>query len=1611
MDLIVFQVPFIRIQADLQGEDLLVVDEESISSTCVQLKHWTTSTLYQHVAFLSSDHVMFHISGNESKLAMTALMVDLSRDTYGSTVNLSDTYQHLPYVITVFDSAHNDVLMGNALGNFLSCSGGTDHLEGAGGSDKYVIKSGCKKAYISNFAEDHVSDVLFLEHPFLKITVTYQWPNVVLKVDDTNVEVHIQNWLKGKEFQHLLLQTIDGVISMLPSNSSEPEVITPIEINLSQENCTENKKTFDLSEDPFGKVERFQAKSSSCSYSVIGNSLDNYIDPGIGNAMKYQYLMGGNGSDTYVLGHGYGYENEIDNGAIDMKTDYLFLDVLYKDITVQLNKPNITLLSTSRNDSVRVRLLRYLQGPEHQHLVIKSSDGYLFKVNPLFDPYKSVISIDTSTSTKSCNISCAMGEEFLQVTHIYGASQFSNYITGSKSSSVIKGGNKNDHLEGNEGNDRIEGGAGDDIIIGNGGEDVLLGGEGDDELKGGAGNDLIYGGRGSDKVDGGPGYDTLFFSGDVRTSTGVKVDLISGRGEWADAEGDTYTDVESVSGTNYNDVLIGDDEDNELEGKFGNDTLIPGQGSDLLFGGPGNDLYILDDCSGVKHINNFASDEAQDYILIRNFSFSDACYFLLEGNLVISFSYNDSLLSLIQQNNLVIFLENWNKNDSSYQHVDFVFANDTLVSGFVFTSAPEIRPTLSKLNSTNPILSVREASETSVEIEITTSSWLNYKEYTEDTELKFYLEVSDDLFFTDSVHWEHQTSIHISGLLSGVLYTFQLYVTQCEFPLLVIAETTQRTIPTAPTSVNVTHISHSNAFITWTAPSSNTDPNSRKYTYVVDVKDGDITVTQITTNLTSAEVTGLKPKTVYTFSVLSDIEGMKSQEVTIHKETPNLCPTFSVPEGTRLLDEEMTDNGPVAVLECEKGFQQISNLEILCLEEISSSPCAPKSCTYEGSVFPHEFSVQNECFLYKISSKCLFGNFQPPIPKCCPNPSGVVMIKPYGIHIYVHTIRLPSRYQHSVTFFCPSGYKLSGPSELDCDLRTGQWSEDHLPSCYQVHCPDPPQDPHGTFPALSRHSGPFTEGNTLELECSDMYHPSPKDRITCRDGDWESSSCEPNAHLTETYSQDYKLYGKLEQWMSGTWTRYITSNAEFLARFCCENRGLDFVGISGGLVECSELKLETHGSKYEGKAVASQGNGWENVCIEDITAARSFCGIIFPNQDGNVSLPTTMFFSVYTYKCNFSGCSLQRREQTCTKRVRCRAICDPLTIPNGQNCDRSLEGQNCSISCNRLHRLEGSSSIQCTSNGWSEKPYCVETEDCGYDYERGPHSLSCLTKLWTEVGCSVEAPLSPTKDPHHWDFLQSWTVAEVRRRMAEFRRDGEATCNPDYQEEKCFPGRATVLTSEGNRKSMAELRVGDKVLALNADGELVFSEVILWLDRRPSAVERYVLLTTEDFSEPLSMSADHVTFIARSNGTAASVHTMIPVFAKDLQPGHLIHRYDPATGLLVSRRITNVQESMDLGAYAPLTVEGNLIVDGHLVSCYALQCLQYFAHLPFAPYRFLHTMRSFSPLFENLFPVQREEEDEGMHWYAIAWYQVGQWFGYPFGKTCYPRELQLYHYP
>jgi Ca2+-binding RTX toxin-like protein len=124
-------------------------------------------------------------------------------------------------------------------------------------------------------------------------------------------------------------------------------------------------------------------------------------------------------------------------------------------------------------------------------------------------------------------------------------------------------------------------------IAGSDYDDLLIGDENANVIDGRGGSDTLIGGAGADSLIGGDGVDTADY-GD--SSAGVTVDLSAGTGLGGDAEGDTLSEIEDVAGSDYDDLLIGDENANLLDGRGGNDTLIGGAGADTLIGGDGTDL-------------------------------------------------------------------------------------------------------------------------------------------------------------------------------------------------------------------------------------------------------------------------------------------------------------------------------------------------------------------------------------------------------------------------------------------------------------------------------------------------------------------------------------------------------------------------------------------------------------------------------------------------------------------------------------------------------------------------------------------------------------------------------------------------------------------------------------------------------------------------------------------------------------------------------------------------------------------------------------------------------------------------------------------------------------
>ena len=138
--------------------------------------------------------------------------------------------------------------------------------------------------------------------------------------------------------------------------------------------------------------------------------------------------------------------------------------------------------------------------------------------------------------------------------------------------------------------DAIYGWGGVDWIYALGGNDNVFGGESDDWIFGGSGNDTLKGGGGADRLYGGADNDTAAYDD---SPTRVIVELMGidglGHGYYGTAEGDTLIEIENLSGSYYEDVLIGNDGVNTLTGLVGDDFLEGRGGADTLDGGPGSD--------------------------------------------------------------------------------------------------------------------------------------------------------------------------------------------------------------------------------------------------------------------------------------------------------------------------------------------------------------------------------------------------------------------------------------------------------------------------------------------------------------------------------------------------------------------------------------------------------------------------------------------------------------------------------------------------------------------------------------------------------------------------------------------------------------------------------------------------------------------------------------------------------------------------------------------------------------------------------------------------------------------------------------------------------------
>lgn len=192
----------------------------------------------------------------------------------------------------------------------------------------------------------------------------------------------------------------------------------------------------------------------------------------------------------------------------------------------------------------------------------------------------------------------------------------------------------------------------------------------------------------------------------------------------------------------------------------------------------------------------------------------------------------------------------------------------------------------------------------------------------------------------------------------------------------------------------------------------------------------------------------------------------------------------------------------------------------------------------------------------------------------------------------------------------------------------------------------------------------------------------------------------------------------------------------------------------------------------------------------------------------------------------------------------------------------------------------------------------------------------------------------------------------------------------------------------GHQKFIRDLRPGERVLTSSgSDGssELAYSQVLAFLDRDPATQKLFYTLQTEAGAR-LSLTAAHLLLVSEGNcseGARRPPGALRTVYASDAQPGHCVLVVDgkvgqsPREGRL--SRITRVTARERRGAFAPLTEQGTLVVDGVVVSCYALVDKHSFAHLAFSPLRLMHSWIGTTGY-----------HGDGVHWYSRLLHWLGR---------------------
>ncbi|MGV1831214.1 beta strand repeat-containing protein [Agrobacterium vitis] len=522
-------------------------------------------------------------------------------DTFSSVENLTG-------------SSYADTLTGNDSNNVLNGGDGNDTLAGGKGADTLNGGNGSDTAnYTNSFAAIQIN----------LVTGTHTGGDAA---DDTLSSIE---GVIGSQYDDRFTSASTGTLS--GGGGNDTYVVSQIATTtVLVEEASAGTDTVETTLTSYTLKANFEnlTHTDSTNFLGYGNSADNVIVSQGGVDKLYGYagndtIRGGSGGDTIDGGDG------SDTASYSDSTAAVTINLLTKTISGGYATGDVFTSIENVEGSAYADTLtgdtgaNVLSGGAGDDMLVGGAgadtlNGGAGQDKITYEASSAAVKVDLSTGTATGGD--AQGDKLSSIERVIGSSfndtligsSVAEMLTGGAGDDILIGGGGNDVLNGGEGADVLDGGAGNydtlnysaatsavvlDLTTGTGsgyaagdtftGIEAFTGSIYGDTYTGstyaaeynvGAGNDTVLAGSGAEKINGGAGTDTASYA---LSTAGVSVNLVTNVGSGGYAEGDQYSSIEVVVGSDYNDTFTSST-DKTLVGGLGDDTYDIGSSASAI---------------------------------------------------------------------------------------------------------------------------------------------------------------------------------------------------------------------------------------------------------------------------------------------------------------------------------------------------------------------------------------------------------------------------------------------------------------------------------------------------------------------------------------------------------------------------------------------------------------------------------------------------------------------------------------------------------------------------------------------------------------------------------------------------------------------------------------------------------------------------------------------------------------------------------------------------------------------------------------------------------------------------------------------------------------------